>query len=223
MTSAQLIVAALALPLAAALGAAFARRAGRARPALSIAGAALLAAAVLALAPRVWAGGVPQLFLLEPWPGLVIGMRLDRLGLALALVAAAAWLWRAVRAAAGPREALQAFALVVAAFAANVPTLVLSAVLLTGVRPARRAWLLAAGLVLAGAIAASLALGGSLEFFAGGLAPEATGLAWRAALGVAYAAGIAVWGVAPRIAWPRAAAAAYAVLKIGASLAGLHL
>ncbi|MGH8686175.1 MAG: hypothetical protein ACREU5_11795, partial [Burkholderiales bacterium] len=190
---------------------------------LAVVIAVLLAAAVLALLPRVWAGSVPQLFLLEPLPGLVFGLRVERLGLALAGLGAAVWLWASVRAPAGPRDALQALALVGTAFAANVPTLALFAGLLTIVRPARLALLWVAGLVLAAAMVASLTMGGTLEFLPGGIAPGAASAVVRALLAAAYLAGLAAWAVAPARAWPRAAAALYAALRVCATLFGAHL
>lgn len=224
MSPAQLIIACLALPLAAALGAALAGGWPRARAAATLAAALLLLAAALALLPRVWAGGVPQLFVLEMLPGVALGFRVEPLGMAFALGAAAAWLGAgalALRAGRGPlaRHALAAFAAVGIAFAANLATLVLFGALLTGLRRPRAAFLGVAAALLAVALAATWLLAGTLEFLPGGIVQGGASFALLALL----LAGLGTWALAPPKYRPRAAAGVFAALKVVVYVFGARL
>jgi multicomponent Na+:H+ antiporter subunit D len=215
VTPAQLIVACLLLPLAGALAAALPARPPRLRAAAGLGAAALLLGAALALVPRVWAGGVPQLFVLELAPGVALGFRVEPLGLAFALAAAAAWLGgaaRAQRAAQGgaARLALAAGAAVGIAFAANVATLFAFGALLTALRPPRALPLAIAAALLALALAATWRHAGTLEFLPGGIVRGGA----SAALLALYAAGLGVWALAPARHWPRVAVGAFAALKV---------
>ena len=227
MTSAILIVACLVLPGAGALALAVVRRGGRWRAGVGLVAAAVALASALALAPRVWAGSVPQLFIVALPPGVVIGMRVESVGLALALWGAGRWLWqclRATRRGSAPvraRDALEAGALIGTGLAANLATIALFGALLTGLRGARPAWLAVAGALLAAATAATWALGGTLEFIPGSALHGGPGA--RALLLAAFLAGLALWGLAPARHAGRAAAAALAAYKVAVYIVGAHL
>jgi len=96
VTAAQLIVACLALPALGAAGIALAGRWPNLRESVTLATAALLFACVLGLLPKVLAGGVPQLFVLEMLPGIALGFRVEPLGMLFALVAASLWIVNSV-------------------------------------------------------------------------------------------------------------------------------
>jgi multicomponent Na+:H+ antiporter subunit D len=224
VSPAQLILACLALPLAGALGIALAGRRPRLRAAVSLVAAVLLLAAALALLPRVWAGGVPQLFVLELLPGVALGFRVEPLGMAFALAASAAWLGAgalALRAARGElaRHALAAGAALGMAFSANVATLFLFGALLTGLRRPRAAVLGIAATLLAVALALTWRLAGTLEFLPGGIVQGGASIALLAL----YLAGLGAWALAPARHWPRAAAGAFAALKVVVYVFGARL
>ncbi len=92
MTAAQLIVAALAVPLAGAAGIALAGRWPNLRETTTMVAAVALFGCVLGLLPTVLAGGRPQLFLLEMLPGIALGFRVEPLGMLFALVASGLWI-----------------------------------------------------------------------------------------------------------------------------------
>ena len=92
MNAAWAIAAALMTPPAATAGILLARRLPNVREAVSLGAAALLFAQIAALVPQVAAGGRPELAVLELLPGLVLGFRIEPLGLAFALVASFLWL-----------------------------------------------------------------------------------------------------------------------------------
>ncbi|MDX1374870.1 MAG: monovalent cation/H+ antiporter subunit D family protein [Burkholderiales bacterium] len=92
MTPAQLIAAALVLPLLGAAGIALAGRRPNLREGVTLATAALLFACVLALLPKVMAGARPQLFVLELLPGIALGFRVEPLGMLFALIASGLWI-----------------------------------------------------------------------------------------------------------------------------------
>lgn len=224
MSPAQLIIACLALPLAGALGVALAGGRPRLRAALALVAPVLLLAAALALLPRVWAGGVPQLFVFELLPGVALGFRVEPLGMTFALAASAAWLGAsalALRAVRGDlaRHALAAGAAVGIAFAANLATLVLFGAALTGLRRPRAAVLGIAAALLALALAATWLLAGSLEFLPGGIVQGRASVALLAL----YLAGLGVWALAPARHWPRTAAGAFAALKLVVYVFGARL
>ncbi|TAK85491.1 MAG: monovalent cation/H+ antiporter subunit D family protein [Betaproteobacteria bacterium] len=92
MTDSQLIAAALAVP---ATGAGLVALAGRwpdARETLTLAAAAALFAAVLALLPAVLAGARPELIAWDLLPGIAIAFRAEPLGMLFALVASGLWI-----------------------------------------------------------------------------------------------------------------------------------
>ena len=92
MSAAQLIVAALAVPIAGAAGIAFAGRWPNLREGVTLATAAALFACVLGLLPDVLRGAIPQLFVLEMLPGIALGFRVEPLGMLFALVASGLWI-----------------------------------------------------------------------------------------------------------------------------------
>ena len=199
MTAAQLIVAALAVPLVGAVGIALAGRRPNLREAVTLAAAVLLFAAVLGLLPTVLAGGVPQLFVLEMLPGIALGFRVEPLGMLFALVASGLWIVNSIysigymRANDEPHQTrfYACFALALAAtmgiaFSSNLLTLFLFYEMLTlvtwplvthhGDDEARKGgrvylgFLLGTSIVLLlPAIIATWALAGTLEFAPGGI------------------------------------------------------
>jgi multicomponent Na+:H+ antiporter subunit D len=92
VSGAALIVAALAVPAAGAVGIACAGRWPNLREALTLTTALALFACVVMLLPLVLAGARPQLFLLEMLPGIALGFRVEPLGMLFALVASALWI-----------------------------------------------------------------------------------------------------------------------------------
>lgn len=92
MSGAQLIAAALLVPVAGGIGIALAGRWPNLREAVTLATAAALLACVLGLLPMVLAGGRPQLFVLEMLPGIALGFRVEPLGMLFALVASSLWI-----------------------------------------------------------------------------------------------------------------------------------
>jgi multicomponent Na+:H+ antiporter subunit D len=92
VSAAELVVAALALPLAGAIGIAAAHRWPNARETVTLATAALLFACVLALLPAVQAGERPAAHLAEPLPGLAIAFTVEPLGMLFALIASGLWI-----------------------------------------------------------------------------------------------------------------------------------
>jgi multicomponent Na+:H+ antiporter subunit D len=225
MSGAQLIIACLLLPAAGAAGIALAGRRARLQAGLAFAAAALLLAAVLGLLPTVWVGGVPQLFVLEMLPGVALGFRIEPLGMLFALASALAWLvacWRSRRA---PRawHALAAAAAIGMAFAANAATLVLFGAMLT---PLTRLRLLPAALaaaLLLCALAGTWALAGTLEFLPGGVVHGGLAGPALAVVAALYLLGLGAWALAPGRQWTRAAAAVFALLKLGVYVFGVPL
>ncbi len=92
MTGAQLIAAAILLPVLGAIGIALAGRRPNLREAVTLVTAVLLFACVLALLPQVMAGARPQLFVLELLPGIALGFRVEPLGMLFALIASGLWI-----------------------------------------------------------------------------------------------------------------------------------
>jgi len=199
VSSAQLIIACLLVPAAGAAGIALAGRWPNLRETVTLSAAALLFASVLGLLPKVLAGGVPQLFVLEMLPGIALGFRVEPLGMLFALVASGLWIVNSVYSIGymrGNDEPQQTrfyvcFALALAAtmgiaFSANLLTLFLFYEMLTlvtwplvthrGDEEARKGgrlylvFLLGTSIVLLlPAIIATWALAGTLEFTPGGI------------------------------------------------------
>jgi len=96
VTAAQLIAASLLVPMAGAVGIALAGRWPNVRESVTLATAAALLACVLQLLPKVLAGSVPQLFVLEMLPGIALGFRVEPLGMLFALVASSLWIVNSV-------------------------------------------------------------------------------------------------------------------------------
>lgn len=133
---AALMLAALLVPLGAAALIPLCHRRPALRDGVTLAAAAVLAGIVWRLVPLVLAGGRPQIAGIEVLPGLVLGFRLEPLGLIFALVAGSLWLVNSVyaigymRANEEPRQTAfyLCFAIAIAAcmaiaFAANLFTL----------------------------------------------------------------------------------------------------
>jgi len=203
MSGAQLIVAALLLPAAGAVGIALAGRWPNLRESVTLAAAATLFAAVLALLPEVLAGARPELQTVEMLPGIRLGFRVEPLGMLFALVASGLWIVNSVYSIGymrGNDEPHQTrfyvcFALALAAtmgiaFASNLLTLFLFYEMLTlvtwplvthhGDAEARAGGRVYLGLLLGTsivfllpAIIATWVLAGTLEFRAGGILREA--------------------------------------------------
>ena len=199
MSAAQLIAACLALPLAGAAGIALAGSRPNLRESVTLATAALLFACVLGLLPKVLAGGVPQLFVLEMLPGIALGFRVEPLGMLFALIASGLWIVNSVysigymRANEEPHQTrfYVCFALALAAtqgiaFSANLLTLFLFYEMLTlvtwplvthhGDDKARAGGRVYLGILigtsivfLLPAIIATWALAGTLDFTPGGI------------------------------------------------------
>lgn len=199
MSAAQLIIACLLVPAVGAAGIALAGRWPNVRETVTLSAAALLFASVLGLLPKVLAGGVPQLFVLEMLPGIALGFRIEPLGMLFALVASGLWIVNSVYSIGymrGNDEPHQTrfyvcFALALAAtmgiaFSANLLTLFLFYEMLTlvtwplvthhGDDEARKGGRLYLGFLLGTsivlllpAIIATWALAGTLEFTPGGI------------------------------------------------------
>ncbi len=222
MSSAQLIVASLALPAAGALGIYLAGGRPRLRKAVALATAALLFACVLGLLLVVWAGGVPQLFVLEMLPNVALGFRVEPLGMLFALAASGLWLASTLRGG-ETHHALAIAAAVGIAFAANLATLALFGAALTGLRRPRAAVLALAAALLVAALIATWILAGTLEFLPGGIVGGGLAGPVLAGLLLLYLLGLGAWALAPERQWTRAAAAAFAALKIIVYVFGAHL
>ena len=92
MSVEQLILAALTLPLAGALGIALAGKLPNLREGVTLTTAVALFACVVQLLDPVLAGQRPELVLLEPLPGLPIAFQLEPLGMLFALIASGLWI-----------------------------------------------------------------------------------------------------------------------------------
>ncbi|MBU0752850.1 MAG: monovalent cation/H+ antiporter subunit D family protein [Gammaproteobacteria bacterium] len=138
MSPAALILVALVLPLAGAIGIVLARRQPNLREGVTLTTAVALFACVIQLLAPVLAGVRPEVLLLEPLPGLPIAFRVEPLGMLFALIASGLWIVNSVYSIGymrGNNEKNQTrfyvcFALAIAAalaiaFAANLLTLFL--------------------------------------------------------------------------------------------------
>ena len=92
MTTDQLILAILLLPVLGALGMALARRWPNLRESVTLLTALLLFAAVMQLLAPVLAGLRPEFAWLEPLPGLPVAFRVEPLGMIFALIASGLWI-----------------------------------------------------------------------------------------------------------------------------------
>jgi multicomponent Na+:H+ antiporter subunit D len=203
MSGEQLIAAILLVPAAGAALIAAAGRWPNLREAATLATSLTLFAAVLALLPGVLAGERPQLFVLEMFPGIAIGFRVEPLGMLFALVASGLWIVNSVysigymRGNNEPRQtrfyvcfALALVATMGVALASNLLTLFLFYEMLTlvtwplvvhhGDDKARSGGRVYLGLLigtsmglLLPAIVATWALAGTLEFAPGGILRDA--------------------------------------------------
>lgn len=139
-----LMVAAIAVPVIAAVLIVLVGRAPNVREAVTLLAAAALAVIVWSLMPTVWDGGRPQLFVTRVVDGLDFAFRLEPLGMVFALVAGSLWLVNSIysigymRANNEPRQTqfYVCFALAIAAtmglaFSANLFTLFLFYEILT--------------------------------------------------------------------------------------------
>ncbi len=213
MSVEHLIAAALLIPAAGAALIAAAGRWPNLREAATLATALALCAVILALLPGVLDGERPQLLVLEMFPGIVIGFRVEPLGMLFALVASGLWIVNSVYSIGymrGNKEAHQTrfyvcFALALSAtmgvaLASNLLTLFLFYELLTlvtwplvvhhGDETARAGGRMYLGLLLGTsmglllpAVIATWAVAGTLEFVAGGTLRDA-GLSGAALAGL---------------------------------------
>ena len=235
MTPEDLIAAALLVPAATAvLLPLFAGR-PNVREAVTIIGAVLLFAAVVALLPTVLAGGRPALHLVEVVPGLAIAFAVEPLGMLFAVVASGLWIVNSVysigymRAEKAHRQTLfyVCFAVAIAstmgiAFSGNLFTLFLFYELLTlstyplvthratpEAREAGRLYLLmllgASTLLLLPAIAWTGLAAGTLDFTPGGILGGKVGTVALGVLLFLYVYGIAKAAVMPMHFWLPAA------------------
>ena len=144
MSDAGVILCAVALPAAGAVGIALAGRRPNLREGVTLATAALLFSVVASLVPAVLAGARPGVALFEPMPGLAVAFAVEPLGMLFALVASGLWIVNSIYSIGymrGNEEAHQTrfyvcFALALAAalgiaFAANLVTLFLFYEMLT--------------------------------------------------------------------------------------------
>ena len=214
MSGATLIVAALAVPSAGALGIALSGRWPNLRETVTLVTAVGLFACVANLLPQVLAGARPQLFVLEMLPGIALGFRVEPLGMLFALVASVLWIVNSIysigymRGNDEPHQtrffvcfALSLAATMGIAFASNLLTLFLFYEALTlityplvthhGDAEARAGgrtylgYLLGTSIVLLlPAIIATWAIAGTLEFTPGGILGAASS---NAALGLLLA------------------------------------
>jgi multicomponent Na+:H+ antiporter subunit D len=235
LTGAQLIVAALALPVAGAGGIALAGRWPNLREGVTLATAVALFGAVLGLLPGVLQGAVPQLFVLEMLPGIALGFRVEPLGMLFALVASGLWIVNSLysigymRGNDEPHQtrffvcfALSLAATMGIAFASNLMTMFLFYEALTlvtyplvthhGDDEARAggrtylAYLLGSSIVLLlPAIVATWAIAGTLEFTPGGILGAAPSNAGLGVLLALYMFGIGKTALMPVHRWLPAA------------------
>ena len=96
MSNENLILIALLLPLAGALGIALAGKLSNLREGITLATAVALFACVAQLLGPVLAGERPSIALLEPLPGLPIAFQVEPLGMLFALIASGLWIVNSV-------------------------------------------------------------------------------------------------------------------------------
>jgi multicomponent Na+:H+ antiporter subunit D len=230
-----LVVAALAVPAAAAALLPVFHRAPALREACTLVAAAVLALVVWTLAPHVLAGGRPEVALGSVAPGLALALRVEPLGMLFALVAGSLWGINSLyaigymRANDEPRQTTfyVCFAVAIAAtmgvaFAANLVTLFLFYEVLTlstyplvthkgtpeVMRSGRRylGVLLGTSMVLLlPAILLTFALAGRIDFVAGGILAGTADAGVLGALLALYAFGIGKAALMPFHVWLPAA------------------
>jgi len=235
MNGAPSLLAAFALPLAAALAAALLRRRPNLRESATLGIAVLTVATVWGMVPEVLAGARPAASLVEVIPGLSIAFALEPLGMLFAAIVAGLWLVTTVYSIGylrGNAEANQArfyacFALAIAAalgvaFAANAFTLFVFYELLTlvtyplvthhGTEEARRGGRTYLGLLLGTSLAfllpalvATWHVAGTTDFRAGGVFDGRLGPIGLAALVALYVFGIGKAALMPFHRWLPAA------------------
>lgn len=144
MSGAQLILAALAVPLCAGPLIALCGRHPNLRETVTLVASVLLFGCVVSLLPEVFDGARPHLRLLEPLPGLPLAFEVEPLGMLFALIASGLWIVNSIYSIGymrGNQEAhqtrfyvcfaLSLFSAIGIAFAANLITLFLFYEMLT--------------------------------------------------------------------------------------------
>jgi len=230
-----LVIVALAVPAAGALGISLCDRNPNLREAVTIATAGALLACVIPLLLAVLEGGRPQARLLEPIPGLPIAFLVEPLGALFALIASVLWMVSSIYSIGymrGNHEAHQTrfyscFALAIAAaigiaFAANLVTLFLFYEALTlvtyplvthhGTDEAKRGGRVYLGLLLGTSVMFLLPalvitwdVAGTTDFRTGGILPRDLSPAALAALLALFVFGIGKAALMPFHRWLPAA------------------
>jgi multicomponent Na+:H+ antiporter subunit D len=96
MSALALLIAGLVIPFVGAVLIAITGRAPNLRETVTLATAGLLFLTVTSITPHVLAGGRPQLALFEILPGLLLGFRIEPLGMLFALVASGLWILNSI-------------------------------------------------------------------------------------------------------------------------------
>ncbi len=235
MSSAQLIIAALVLPLLAAILIFLCDKKPDLREAVTLITATIIAAIVITLAGRVLAGEAPQLDLFEVIPGIRVAFKIESLGMLFALVAGTLWLVTSVYAIGymrGHHEKNQtrfyaAFAIAIsstlaAAFSANMFTLFLCYEILTlstyplvthaGTAEAKRSGRIYLGILLGTSIGLQLfailitwSVAGTLDFKQGGILAGKLDPAYAGILYALFIFGIGKAAIMPFHKWLPAA------------------
>ncbi|MFN0164068.1 MAG: proton-conducting transporter membrane subunit [Burkholderiales bacterium] len=235
MSAANLILAALLVPLAGALAIFACRSRPNLRECATLASAGALFAVVLMLLPHVLAGAHPHLALIETMPGLAVEFSIEPLGMLFALIASGLWIVSSVYSIGYMRAnqeqnqtrfyvcfALSILAAVGIAFAGNLFTLFLFYELLTlityplvthhGTPEARQGgrtylgWLLGTSvLFLLPALVLTWLIAGTTEFRLGGILPADLGAAPLAVLLALFMFGIGKAALMPVHRWLPAA------------------
>jgi multicomponent Na+:H+ antiporter subunit D len=235
MSDQWLLVSALLLPFAAALGIVLCGRWPNLREAVTLVSAAALSLVLIKIYGRLGEGATIALQLAEPIPGLSFGFQVEPLGMLFALVAGILWLVTAVYAIGymrGHHEKNQTrfyamFAVSIgcamgAAFAGNLFTLFLWYEILTvstyplvahaGTAEARRGARTYVGILLGTSIGLQLlavlitySITGTLDFRAGGILDGKLDPAWAGMLLALYVFGIGKAAVMPFHRWLPAA------------------
>ena len=218
MSGAQLILAALTVPMAGGVLIALCGRYPNLRETVTLLTSVILFGCVLSLLPDVLAGARPQVQLIEPLPGLPIAFEVEPLGMLFALIASGLWIVNSIYSIGymrGNKEAHQTrfyvcFALALAAaigiaFAANLITLFLFYEMLTlvtyplvthhGTDQAKQGGRVYLGLLigtsvlfLLPAIVFTWHVAGTTDFRAGGILEPALCVSWRGGRGSRYSA-----------------------------------
>ncbi len=201
LTSAELIIAAILIPTAAAFLIPLAGRFPNVREGITLVAAAALAIVAWSLYPRVMAGEQPEISVLSVVPGLEIAFRVEPLGMLFGLVASSLWIVNSIysigymRGNDEPRQtqfyvcfAVALASAVALAFSANLFTLFLAYEVLTfstyplvthkgtpaAMKAGRVYLMLLVGtsmVLLLPAIILTWGVAGTLDFTAGGIIP----------------------------------------------------